>query len=149
MQPTRTNLLPDNQLIKRIGDLERQLNELNTFQQLGSHSVLTGRLFSASAYDIEVDNITTAALTTPVVVQVTFTPSSTLFNNLSLVHRMMYTWTSSGSPFPVLERLLPVNNTQQWNIPIWNSSGSTVAWTRFKFYFFVVGSGTFTVNVLP
>jgi hypothetical protein len=150
LDPTRISRLPENTLIKRISDLESFVNQLNsTYQQLGSHSLVTSRLYSANTYDIEVDNITTAALTTPVVVQVTFTPSSTLFNDLSLVHFFAYTYTSSGSPFPVLERLLPSNNLQQWNIPIWNSSGSTIAWTRLKFYFFVVGSGTFTANVLP
>jgi len=144
----RTNLLPDNSLPKRVRDLEQTLNELNTYQRLGSHSVLSGRVFSADPYDIEVDNITTAALTTPVTVRVTFTPSSTLFDNLSLVHRFMYTYTSSGTPIVVMERRLPSGNLQTWDIQLWNSSGVTISWVRLKFYFFVVGSGTFSAVVL-
>lgn len=138
----RVDSLPDNQLIERVSSLETQLAELNSYQRLGSHSTLSNRVFSANTFDIQPTSITSGSYR---VVLVTFIPSSKAINNLSFVHRLMYTYTSTGVPALTLERFLPANNEQTWKIYVRNDSGSTISSVSIKLYFFVIGSGTFTV----
>jgi hypothetical protein len=145
----------DRALLKRISDLETKVAELNTFQRLGSHSVVTNRIFSANAFDIEVDNVPAfvgsgGAYQT---ILVTFTPSSSNFANMSFVHRMFYTYTQDMTNGYTLgiswERLLPIGNQQQWKLYIQSNSTYVTAWLRLKFYFFAIGAGTFTAVLLP
>ncbi len=146
----RVDFLADNSLVQRITNLRTLINELSTYQRIGTHSVLPGRIFSGSTSDIHLINLGAGTYKT---VLVTFTPISALFSNMSLVHRILYTETystaSGGSLFIGVERLLPSAGTQTWNLYLNNIGFGNIPTVDVKLYFFVIGAGTFTANVLP
>lgn len=148
----RLNRLKSNTLPARITKLEKQLDQGNSFNRLGSASVRGNRLFSANPYDVEIDSIAGYSPGVYKTITVTFTPSSQVFGNLSFVHRLAYTYTqdmTNGYTLNLaIERLLPVGNTQSWRIYVQPFSSYSTAYLRVKLYFFLIGSGTFTTSVL-
>jgi hypothetical protein len=142
----------DNALIKRITDLESNIEQLNSFQRLGSKSAIGYRIYSANAYDVQILNVPAFSVGYFQTITVTFTPSSSTFSNSSFVHRMFYTYTqdlTNGNTLTLrYERLLPVGNQQVWKIYVQSFSTFVTAYLQVKLYFFTNGSGTFSSTVL-
>lgn len=143
----RITELNDNSVVRRIHALQKLRDDIKAAgQRFGSDSVVTQRIFSGSAYDIEVTDVQFNNR----VVEVVFTPSNTADTSTSLVYKMEFTTTSSGFvDSSWVERLKPVNGVQKWRLYLsGNQPPNQAAWWRAKFYFYASGSGTFTATLI-
>lgn len=143
----RITELNDNSVVRRIHALQKLRDDIKAAgQRFGSDSVVTQRIFSGNAYDIEVTDVQFNNR----VVEVVFTPSNTADTSTSLVYKMKFTTTSSGYvDSSWVERLKPVNGVQKWRLYLsGNQPPYQAAWWRAKFYFYASGSGTFTATLI-
>ncbi len=136
------DLLPENQPVSLLRELEVTGNEIKSAQSLGQDSVVPHRIFSASAYDLQVAVAGTARK-----VAVEFTPSDMTFGG-ALCHRL-YVRVLNTSNVDVavvsdVHRIRTSDGTQKWELYLPPYTGTY----RYKFYFFATGSGTFTANLI-
>lgn len=147
----RLTLLTENELVRRIRALERLRDALKAVgQRFGSDSVKVWRIYSANAYDIQIDDVRFNNR----VVEVTFTPSNPNDPNTSLVYKMVpvympvngdnNTWQENDQ----MQRLKPVNGVQKWRLYLNGSDYYPTSYVRFKFYFYASGNGTFTATLI-
>ena len=143
----RLAMLGENEIVRRIKALVRLRDELKAVgQRFGSDSVVTKRIFSAAAYDIQVDDVRFKNR----VIELTFTPDNPDDPNTSLVYKMRMTKTQLGDNFvdAYIERRKPVNGVQKWRIYLNGSDFYPVTWVRLKFYFYASGNGQFTATLI-
>lgn len=132
-------------LSQRVKRLRTALDELKlTAQPLGSTSVLTTRVQSSNAVDLEVTNIGYRNK----VIEVTYTPELTATSTTGLAYRMEYSSEVSSPLGEHVEALPPEGNQQKWRIYLNGSNTNPVAWARYKFYFYANGTGTFSAALL-
>jgi hypothetical protein len=145
----RLAMLAENEIVRRVKALMRLRDEIKAVgQRFGSDSVVTKRVFSAAEYDIQVDYIINQVK----IVEVTFTPSNPDDPNTSLVYRMDFISTTSGTDYVddmEVWRLKPVNGVQKWRIYLTgNAPPNEADWWRAKFYFYASGNGQFTATLI-
>lgn len=138
-------MLNENELVRRVKALVRLRDELKAVGQLfGSDSVVTKRVFSNNAYDVQINAVTNSVRT----VEVTFTPDNPDDPNTSLVYKMEYVGTASPTHYVSdhdVQRFKPVNGVQKWRIYLQgNAPPNDATYWRGKFYFYASGSGQFT-----
>lgn len=141
----RLAMLNENEIVRRIKALVRLRDELKAVGQLfGSDSVVTKRVFSNNAYDVQINTVSNSVR----VVEVTFTPNNPDDPNTSLVYKMEYVGTASAGHYVSdhdVQRFKPVNGVQKWRIYLQGNAPPNVAtYWRGKFYFYASGSGQFT-----
>lgn len=143
----RTDLLPENELVRRIVALQKIRDEIKGAEQLfGSDSVRTNRLYSPDAYDIQVDNVGFNNR----VVELTFTPDQP---NSSAIYGLYITAqiapAQASSVVFYSEAFKPDSNgVKKWRFYLNGSDAFPVLWVRMKFYLYATGSGTFTATLL-
>lgn len=141
----RLTMLAENEIVRRVKALVRLRDELKAVgQRFGSDSVITRRIFSNNAYDVELLNVTNSVR----VVEVTFTPDNPNDPNTSLAYKMEYNGMTPDGYYVSdrdVQRFKPVNGVQKWRIYLQgNASPNTSPYWRGKFYFYTSGSGQFT-----
>jgi hypothetical protein len=144
----RTDHLPENQLVTQITGLRAALDELKGSQRAGSANVKLGLTSSPNAYDLQISPPRTNGGLS--VWQIAFQPARTSFADLGLCFQMTPTKVSDsgdGTGYRwTLQQLIPVNGQQLWRVSVINSSPSLVTWVRFKFYFYAIGAGSFSMT---
>lgn len=143
----RLAMMGENEIVRRVKALVRLRDELKAVgQRFGSDSVVTKRVFSASEYDIQVNDVRFKNR----VVELTFTPDNPNDPNTSLVYkmRMTKTQTDENGVQTYIERRKPVNGVQKWRIYLSGSDFYPVTWVRLKFYFYASGNGQFTATLI-
>lgn len=137
----RLDLLPENELVRRITALTRLRDELKSKQIFGSDSVQTARVFSANPFDIQVDDVQFNNR----VVEVTFTPADTTYTDSSLVYSLHTEGVQKVNPNAVVdvfvERQKPSGGVQKWRVYLSGSDFYPTEWVRLKFYFYATGNG--------
>lgn len=129
--------LPQGEPLALLRGVNRDLDELKGFQKLGSSSVVTGRLYSASSFDVQ-----TPSSGTPVV-EVIFTPDDMTFGG-AFAYKLVVvdvTGTPAEVTTGIYRQRVGSDNLQKWRI-----AASTNQ--KLKFYFLTAGYGTFTANVI-
>lgn len=143
----RLDLLPDNQLVTRARNLLTVSNELKGAPQiLGSDSVLTSVVRSGAAYDIQVNTIDYNSK----VIEVTYTPAASILTGTGIVWDFDYTDIYGDFNFVgvTVEALEPVGGIQKWRLYLNGNDSFPSIWGRYTFYFFTIGSGTFTTALV-
>lgn len=144
----RIDLLPENELVRRVSALTRLRDQLKAKQIFGSDSVKAARVFSANAYDIQVDDVRFNNR----VVLLTFTPDDNTYGESSLVYSLHTEATAKFNPNSVVdafvERDVPANGVQQWKIYLSGSDFYPTEWVRLKFYFYATGSGQISAQLI-
>ena len=133
--------LPKGKAVATIRNLEQDARELKSFQTLGYDSVVSYRLFSADAWDVEVPSSSTVHT-----VNVEFLPDDMTFGGAlcyQLVAQVQFD-TGNISRIPAMMLRLHSHSSKQ----AWTYSTKNNSLQRFKFYFFTTGSGTFTANII-
>lgn len=150
---SRLNDLPASVYWQRIKDIRHGLNQVGSYQQIGTNNFIPTRIFSGNAYDI---SFTAPGFTSGsrkfATIRVTFTPSDDTFDNMSLVTRLApVRIDNNGTILTHFDRYPPNGKTQVWDIYVesMEASGNAIVPiynVQFKFYLYVLGSGTFTVT---
>lgn len=144
----RIDLLPENELVRRVSALTRLRDQLKNKQIFGSDSVRTARVFTDAEYDIEVTNIGFNNR----VVLVTLTPDDTTYGNSALAYSLHVEGVQAQNPNSFVdlfvERDVPANGVQQWKIYLQGSDFYPTAWVRLKFYFYATGSGQISASLI-
>ncbi|MGW6120430.1 hypothetical protein ACWFRF_15415 [Nocardia sp. NPDC055165] len=128
--------LPQGEMVSALRSVEELERELKAPQLLGSRSILTSRIFSASTYDV----LTPASGTH--VVDVEFLPADLTFGGAFCYKLVVVDVT--GTPAQKtsgIYRKRVSNNQQVWRIAVSNSQ-------KLKFYFYTAGAGSFSINVI-
>lgn len=144
----RIDLLPKNELVRRVSALTRLRDQLKAKQIFGSDSVRTARVYTADAYDIEVTDVQFNNR----VVLVTLTPDDTTYGESALAYSIHVEGTAAANPNSVVdlfvERDVPANGVQQWKIYLQGSDFYPTSWVRLKFYFYATGSGQISASLI-
>lgn len=144
----RLDLLPENELVRRVSALTRLRDQLKAKQIFGSDSVRAARVFSDDDWDITVNNIGFNNR----VVLVTLTPDDTTFGNSALAYSIHVEGLQAANPNSVVdlfvERDVPANGVQQWKIYLSGSDFYPTDWVKLKFYFYATGSGQISASLI-
>lgn len=140
--------LPERAIERVLKDAQQEQAELKSFQRLGSASVLTYRVFSNAAHDVQfVSSGSTRKLHRA---DIEFIADDKTFGGALPLRLEVKSMNTSGAimrdALKIIRRPV-VDGRHIWSVYLttYGDSGST---RRLKFYFFALGSGTFTVNVL-
>lgn len=144
--------LPENALTEQMKRRQAENAESKgAFQSTGSRSVVTRRIYSGAAYDIQ--------FTPPAVLgqlkvnqaDIEFIPDDKTFGGAFCYRLKVKAMDTNGAPLagiqPEVERKPTVDGRQRWSVyhPSFGYPGDTA---RLKLYFFTLGSGTFTASVI-
>lgn len=129
--------LPQGEPLRLLRELEQVGREIKSSQTLGSTSVATDRVFSASVYDA-----LTPGSGTPKI-EVEFIPDDLTFGGAFCyqLYAVDVTNPLSHSLITTVQRLRVTDDRQRWIVSVSTSR-------EVKFYFLTAGSGTFTTNLV-
>lgn len=131
--------LPDGEPLRLLREQQEIDREIKSQQRIGQDSIITSRVFSADAFDIQ-----TPGSGSPVI-EVEFIPDDLIFGGALCYQFYAVDVTNPASPSVVssdIRRLrVKADNRQRWLI---NASLNQ----KLKFYFFTAGSGTFKANLV-
>lgn len=137
---------PPEMLAADLQQLIRDVEEFKKFQRSGQDSVRMYRIFSDAAYDKEVTDVKFRNRK----FRLTFVPDAGA--ERGLVYKMEYTYNQSGTnSVEVMTERENVDNddgSQSWIFQLSGSDFFPTPWSRFKFYFWASGTGSFSVTDL-
>lgn len=129
-----TRVPPDQYLQRDIQTLLNDIQQLKQYQLSGEDSIRMQRIFSEDAYDWSKVNV----MFDDTAFNLVFTPESTDFDT-SLVYKMEYTYTESGSgssvQIDVERQKVEAGNVQKWLFVVTGSDFFPNALVTIKFYF--------------
>jgi len=144
--------LPENAMSSELRRRIFENNELKgAFQRRGSTSVVTHRIFSQSTYDVQFTPPSPVGTLKVNQVDVEFIPDDKTFGGAFCYRMLIVALDTNNQPLagvqPEIERKPVVDGRQRWSV-YHTSFGYAGDTARLKFYFFTLGSGTFTANVI-
>lgn len=135
--------LPEMGLERVVREADVRRREIKAEQAIGSDSVVLERVASDATFDLQVGVLPTFRSR---VIEVTYTPKETHFGG-GLVYKLAVQMMNTGGVVsvysPRIERQRAVGNNQVWRV--YANSDATM---RLKFFFFAIGTGSFSATVL-
>lgn len=144
--------LPENALTQAVRSRLSDVQEFKgSFQAVGSASVVTHRIFTEAAFDVQLTPPAVVGTLKVNQVEVEFIPDDLTLGGAFASRMIVEALNTDNQPLaglqPEMERRASVDGRQIWSVyhPSFGYPGDTA---RLKFYFFATGSGTFTANVI-
>lgn len=139
--------MPENALRRTLLDQQGDLDEFKAAQARGSSSILTARVFTTAAYDVEFVGVSGFKLHRA---DVEFIPDDLTFGGALGLRLYVKGMDASNTPVRILPRVMrrPRSDGRQiWSV-YYETFGSGSSTRRLKFYVFATGSGTLNATVV-